>query len=90
MSYPKYIDLNIGVSALTHLTIEDALKEIISNAYDEHTISKKKEILKFMSILIKIGVYAIMVEESQQVILNLIKMMKKKIIMISLDFSVMD
>jgi len=46
MSYPKYIDLNIGVSALTHLTIEDALKEIISNAYDEHTISEKKRDIK--------------------------------------------
>jgi hypothetical protein len=31
MPYPKYIDLNIGTTALTHLTIEDALKEIISN-----------------------------------------------------------
>ena len=45
MSYPKYIDLNIGSTVLTHLAIEDALKEIISNALDEHIISEiKREI----------------------------------------------
>ena len=38
-TYPKYIDLNIGSSALTHMSIEDALKEIISNAFDEHILS---------------------------------------------------
>ena len=43
MSYPKYIDLNIGINILSHLTIEDALKEIISNAYDEHILSKIKK-----------------------------------------------
>lgn len=42
MPYPKYIDLNIGTTVLTHLTIEDALKEIISNAIDEHITSEVK------------------------------------------------
>jgi len=45
MSFPKYFDLNIGTNILTHLSIEDALKEIISNAYDEHKMANiKKEI----------------------------------------------
>jgi len=46
MSYPKYIDLNIGTTVLTHLTIDDALKEIISNALDEHIMSEIKKDIK--------------------------------------------
>lgn len=36
MTYPRYYNLNMGNNILSHLTIEDGLKEIISNAYDEH------------------------------------------------------
>jgi hypothetical protein len=46
---PKYFDLNIGENVLTHLDIDDALKEIISNALDEHTqnnITKSIKIYK--------------------------------------------
>jgi len=32
--------LNIGSNVLTHLDVEDALKEIISNAIDEHILCK--------------------------------------------------
>lgn len=43
MTYPRYIDLNIGNTVLTHLTVDDALKEIISNAFDEHITSEVKK-----------------------------------------------
>ena len=36
----KLIDLNIGTNILEHLTIVDALKELISNAIDEHHMNK--------------------------------------------------
>jgi len=42
MSYPKYYDINIGDNVLAHLEIEDALKEIISNAIDEHNSIEPK------------------------------------------------
>uniref|UniRef100_A0A6C0E392 MPN635 N-terminal domain-containing protein n=1 Tax=viral metagenome TaxID=1070528 RepID=A0A6C0E392_9ZZZZ len=42
MSYPKYYDINVGDNVLTHLEIEDALKEIISNAIDEHNSIEPK------------------------------------------------
>jgi hypothetical protein len=45
--YPKYYDLNISDNSLTHLTAEHALKEIISNAIDEHNslkITPKKDV----------------------------------------------
>jgi hypothetical protein len=45
----KLIDLNIGTNILEHLTIVDALKELISNAIDEHymnKINKQIEIFK--------------------------------------------
>jgi len=42
MAYPKYYDLNISDNVLTHLDIEDALKEIISNAIDEHNSIEPK------------------------------------------------
>jgi anti-sigma regulatory factor (Ser/Thr protein kinase) len=43
------LDLNIGEEILEHLKIEDAIREIISNAFDEHTmnnIDKQIEIFK--------------------------------------------
>ncbi len=46
MTYPKYFDLNIGKNILTHLNVEDALKEIISNAFDEHIIAKIRRDIK--------------------------------------------
>jgi hypothetical protein len=46
MSSPKYFDLNIGPKVLNHLNIEDALKEIISNALDEHRMSEIKKDIK--------------------------------------------
>ena len=36
MSY----DLNIGPETLSHLQIEDGLRELISNALDEHIINE--------------------------------------------------
>ena len=35
----KYIDLNIGANLLEHLTVSDAIKELIANALDEHTMN---------------------------------------------------
>ena len=34
----KTLDLNIGKNALNHLTISDAIKELIANALDEHEL----------------------------------------------------
>ena len=47
---PKYFDLNIGENVLTHLNTEDALKEIISNAYDEHIQHNIKKQIKIYKI----------------------------------------
>jgi hypothetical protein len=46
MVYPKYFDLNIGKNVLSHLTVEDALKEIIANALDEHKLSEISKDIK--------------------------------------------
>ena len=43
--YPKYFDLNIG-NVLDHLDIEDSLKEIISNALDEHILTECKRSIR--------------------------------------------
>ena len=40
-NYPKYFDINIA-NVLEHLEIEDSLKEVISNALDEHILSESK------------------------------------------------
>lgn len=46
----KYFDLNIGINVLEHLEIADALKEIISNAFDEHVMKKIKKNIKIAKL----------------------------------------
>lgn len=39
----KYFDLNLGVNSKNHLTIVDALKELLANAKDEHVLNNIQE-----------------------------------------------